>query len=86
MLNVFGFYWHLILRIAGIIRSSDADHSPEGQEQIKNMVQDDLNSLEIQTLLANATDDLEVEDHCPDFALLLDHPHQMVVINICGKF
>ena len=84
MLNVFGFYWHLIIRIAGILRNADADHSPEGQEQIKDMVQEDLISLQIQPLLANATDDSIVEEHCPDFALLLDHPHQMIVINICG--
>ena len=38
----------------------------------------------IEPMLANATDDSSVEDHCPDFALLLDHPHQLIVINICG--
>ena len=33
MLNVYGFYWHLIIKVAGVLRSAEADHSPEGQDQ-----------------------------------------------------
>lgn len=43
-----------------------------------------LEPFNIETLLANATDNSQVEEHCPDFALLLDHPHKLIVINICG--
>jgi len=84
MLNVFGFYWHLILKVAGVLRSAEADHSPEGQDQIKSMLQEAFNPDEIEALIANATDNQVVEEHCPDFALLLDHTHKLIVINICG--
>ena len=84
MLNVYGFYWHLIIKVAGVLRSAEADHSPEGQDQIKAMLQEALGPDNIEALIANATDDQVVEEHCPDFALLLDHTHQMIVINICG--
>jgi hypothetical protein len=45
---------------------------------------DKLGGHSIETLLANATDNSSVEDHCPDFALLLDHTHHLIIINICG--
>lgn len=81
MLHVFGFYWHLILKVAGVLRSSEADHSAEGQDQIKASLQE---ALDLEVWLANATDDQVVEEHCPDFALLVNHQHQLIVINICG--
>ena len=29
LLAVFGFYWHLLLEVSGVIRSSEIDHSTE---------------------------------------------------------
>jgi len=85
LLAVFGFYWHLLLEVSGVIRSSEIDHSTEeSQDLLRDALADKLADHSIEPLLANATDDSSVEDHCPDFALLLDHPHQLIVINICG--
>ena len=84
-LHVFGFYWHLIIQIAQVIRNSEIDHQAEdAPEQLKIAVQNQIQNLNIETVLANATDDSNVDDHCPDFALLIDHPHNLIVINICG--
>ena len=82
VLNVFGFYWHLCVQVAEVLRSSDVDHSD--QDNIRVALQQKIDPLAIEVKLANATDDRLVDQHCPDFALLLDHPHQLIVINICG--
>ena len=29
LLSVFGFYWHLLVEVSGLIKSSDVDHSAE---------------------------------------------------------
>ena len=54
------------------------------QDQLKTALQAKIENLEIETILANVTDDNNLDDHCPDFALLVDHPHNLIVINICG--
>ena len=53
----------------------------QGQDQIKASLQE---ALDLEVWMANATDDQVVEEHCPDFALLVTHQHQLIVINICG--
>lgn len=78
LLRVFGFYWNLCIQVAQVIRSSEA------AEELQASLQGHLQPHEIETLLANATDQNQVNQHCPDFALLLDHPHKLIVINICG--
>ena len=87
-LHIFGFYWHLCVQVAEVLKSTEID--PEDaeenvrQEQLKNALQAKIENLEIETVLANVTDDNNVDDHCPDFAFLVDHPHNLIVINICG--
>jgi len=85
LLEVFGFYWHLCIQVAQVLRSSDIDHTTEdAPELLKEALKAQIETLSIEPLLANATDNSTVDQHLPDFALLLDHPHQMIVINICG--
>ena len=87
-LHIFGFYWHLCVQVAEVLKSTEID--PEDaeenvrQEQLKTAMQAKIENLEIETVLANVTDGNNVDDHCPDFALLVDHPHNLIVINICG--
>ena len=87
-LHIFGFYWHLCVQVAEVLRSTEmVDPEAEEnvrQEQLKTALQAKIENLEIETVLANVTDDNNVDDHCPDFAFLVDHPHNLIVINICG--
>ena len=87
-LHIFGFYWHLCVQVAEVLRSTEmVDPEAEEnvrQEQLKTALQAKIENLEIETVLANVTDGNNVDDHCPDFALLVDHPHNLIVINICG--
>jgi len=85
LLAVFGFYWHLLVEVSGLIKSSDVDHSAENcQDLLKEALNVKLGGHSIETLLAHATDSSSVADHCPDFALLLDRTRKLIVINICG--
>ena len=86
-LHIFGFYWHLCVQVAEVLKSTEIDPEAEEnvrQEQLKTALQAKIENLEIETVLANVTDDNNVDDHCPDFAFLVDHPHNLIVINICG--
>ena len=84
-MHVFGFYWHLMVQVASVIRGAEIDYTVEDvQEQLNSALQTKLEPLNIKAVLANATDDSNVDDHCPDFALLIDDPHHLIVINICG--
>jgi len=85
LLSVFGFYWHLLLEVSKVLRSSEIDHSAEDfQDQLRVALHEKLGDYSIEPLLGNTTDDSTVQTHCPDFALLLDHPHKLIIINICG--
>ena len=85
LLHVFGYYWHLMVGVATVLRDSEIDHSTEdAPEKLKDALQATFTDRNFETLLANATDDNEVDQHCPDFAILVNHDHKLVVINICG--
>jgi len=72
LLAVFGFYWHLLLEVSGVIRSSEIDHSAEeSQDLLRDALAEKLADHSIEPLLANATDDSSVEDHCPGVNILL---------------
>ena len=79
-LHVFGFYWHLIIKVAEVLRAGESQEHESKEEALDEKLKD----LSIETVLANVTDNSNVDEHCPDFALLLDHPHRLIVINICG--
>ncbi len=82
LLLVFGFYWQLILEVATVLRSSELDQTD--LDAIKEALAIPLQPHSIEVVYGYSTDANLVEKHCPDFALLLDHPHQTIVINICG--
>jgi hypothetical protein len=85
LMHVFGFYWHLCVLVAGVLRSTEIDHAdPNAQDRLKAELQEKTAELNLETVLANATDDSLVDQHCPDFAVLLDPDHELIIINICG--
>ena len=51
-MHVFGFYWHLMVQVASVIRGAEIDYTVEDvQEQLNNTVQNQLEHLNIKTVL-----------------------------------
>ena len=70
----------MIIKVAEVLRAGESQEHASKEEALNEKLKD----LSIETVLANVTDNSNVDEHCPDFALLLDHPHRLIVINICG--
>jgi hypothetical protein len=96
LMHVFGFYWHYCMKIASALRTIDntegvgADATCDGpvdakecEVTVNNIIANTgLNRNDV--LYANATDQYHVGQHCPDFAMVVLHDLQQILIVICG--
>ena len=65
-------FFTIFFQVAQVLRSSDIDHTTEdAPELLKEALKAQIETLSIEPLLANATDNSTVDQHLPDFALLL---------------
>jgi len=91
LLQVFGAYWHMCTRIGKALRSFESDSEEESSvvsQDSDGLVDHLVSELGIpkeDVLVAHSTDSAHLkEGHCPDFAVVLMHHHQQVLINVCG--
>ncbi len=75
LMETFGFYWHLCTKVAMGLRSEADDATAQARV---------AESAGLDVLFAHATDSLHVDQHCPDFAVVVVHGLKQLVICICG--
>ena len=85
LLNVFGFYWHTMMKVAGALRTIEGGNDvTEDDEQAYINVTEATGLTREEVLFAHATDSLHVDEHCPDCAVLLLHQQKQILVVICG--
>lgn len=98
LLHTFGFYWHYTMKVAEALRSVDNDELAEAPAHMNETSEGELipnpqvfENLMYQTglekesiVFAHATDSFHVDHHCPDFAMMLVHELEQIVIVVCG--
>ena len=88
LLQVFGSYWHVSVKIGEGLRGFKQDDEAGIEENTKGLIDHLSNHTGMpdnDIIMAHTTDSEDLEDgHCPDFALVLIHHHQVILVNVCG--
>lgn len=87
MLNVFGMYWHIIVKVSNALKSfqQNVEIEEDVHQQLCHHVGQAIEFEEKNVLFAHQTDSENVDaGHCPDFAVILVHHHRQILVNICG--
>ena len=88
LLQVFGSYWHVSVKIGEGLRGFTQDDEEGIEVNAKGLIDHLANHTGMpdkDIIMAHTTDSEDLEDgHCPDFALVLIHHHQVILVNVCG--
>ena len=86
LLQVFGSYWHVSVKIGEGLRGFEQEDGIEmNSKSLIDHLANHTGMLDKDIIMAHTTDSEDLEDgHCPDFALVLIHHHQVILVNVCG--